>query len=386
MRRTARQTVGILLLLLLSLERIKKATFKAGAIITSLFICFSIIYPEVLQGAFGISPPWVTANPLLRGSRYCSIVWVVRNPADDSVRVRITFDIPDAIRPWVSSREGNIVTMPVGVQQLPVHIEVNVPLDAEFGTWTGTILFEELPYCPEGSCIGLGAEATISVHVDTVAYREFELGLINPAQVKVGCQPTVYMRVRNYGNTPDGPDSVRLSGVIVGGTLPVPNVPPFSGQCEENILTLVFPVETWMEHAGTTALETLFVYSSYWNSVRQSTFLIDVISATNDLDSDGIEDSCDNCWQSSNPYQEDVDKDNVGDTCDNCPNLINSIGDMNADSAFSPADIVLLLNCIFLASGNCDLCFSDINCSGDLTPADVVLELNGVFLAMPFPC
>ncbi|MGH8004053.1 MAG: hypothetical protein ACRECJ_04960, partial [Limisphaerales bacterium] len=67
-------------------------------------------------------------------------------------------------------------------------------------------------------------------------------------------------------------------------------------------------------------------------------------------------------------------------------NCLSSKGNMNADAGFSPADVVLLLNCVFLTLGNCLHCFSDVNCDGNLSPADVVLELNAVFLAAPFPC
>jgi len=61
-------------------------------------------------------------------------------------------------------------------------------------------------------------------------------------------------------------------------------------------------------------------------------------------------------------------------------------GDMNNDAVYSPADVVLLLSCVFTNSGNCHACFADVNCDGELTPADVVLELNRVFLEQSFPC
>lgn len=61
-------------------------------------------------------------------------------------------------------------------------------------------------------------------------------------------------------------------------------------------------------------------------------------------------------------------------------------GDMNASGGLSPADAVLMLNCVFLGTGNCGMCVADVNCDGVLTPSDVVLELNAIFLAMPFPC
>lgn len=58
-------------------------------------------------------------------------------------------------------------------------------------------------------------------------------------------------------------------------------------------------------------------------------------------------------------------------------------GDMNNSGDLSPADVVLILNCVFLGSGICDLCFADVNCSGNLSPADVVIELNAVFQGEP---
>ncbi|MGE5692667.1 MAG: integrin alpha [Candidatus Zixiibacteriota bacterium] len=61
-------------------------------------------------------------------------------------------------------------------------------------------------------------------------------------------------------------------------------------------------------------------------------------------------------------------------------------GDMNASGSLTPADVILMLNCLFLVSGACDLCISDVNCSGELSLADIVVELNSVFLGVAAPC
>lgn len=69
-----------------------------------------------------------------------------------------------------------------------------------------------------------------------------------------------------------------------------------------------------------------------------------------------------------------------------------SKGDMNGVGGLSPADVVLMLNCVFLANGagtiggDCNICYADVNCSGDLSPADVVSELLATFNAVAFPC
>lgn len=82
----------------------------------------------------------------------------------------------------------------------------------------------------------------------------------------------------------------------------------------------------------------------------------------------------------------DSDGDGVPNLFDNCPALVNTRGDMNGDRTLTPSDAVLMLNCVFLAAGSCDLCFSDLNCSSNLTPSDMVIELNAIFLGAPFPC
>ncbi|MCI0405538.1 MAG: hypothetical protein L0Z48_06600 [candidate division Zixibacteria bacterium] len=67
-------------------------------------------------------------------------------------------------------------------------------------------------------------------------------------------------------------------------------------------------------------------------------------------------------------------------------------GDLNGAGGLSPADVVLMLNCVFTGNGagtvggDCNLCYADVNCAGGLTPSDVVLELLAVFNGQPFPC
>lgn len=63
-----------------------------------------------------------------------------------------------------------------------------------------------------------------------------------------------------------------------------------------------------------------------------------------------------------------------------------SRGDLSGDGLLTSADIVLLLNCVYLDTGNCLLSAADINCDGILTAADVVKLLNVVFLGAPLPC
>ena len=62
------------------------------------------------------------------------------------------------------------------------------------------------------------------------------------------------------------------------------------------------------------------------------------------------------------------------------------LGDLNNDGNHTPTDAMLMINCVFLASGFCGMAYTDVNCDGDLSVMDTVLELNKVFLGTPFPC
>ncbi len=61
-------------------------------------------------------------------------------------------------------------------------------------------------------------------------------------------------------------------------------------------------------------------------------------------------------------------------------------GDLSNDGLLTSADVVLMLNCVYLGIGNCPLLTADVNCDGSLTSSDVVLELNAAFLGAGFPC
>ena len=60
-------------------------------------------------------------------------------------------------------------------------------------------------------------------------------------------------------------------------------------------------------------------------------------------------------------------------------------GDMNGVGGYTAADAVSMLNCVYLGTGSCDLCFADVNCDVNLTSSDAVLELNRVYLGINTP-
>lgn len=62
-------------------------------------------------------------------------------------------------------------------------------------------------------------------------------------------------------------------------------------------------------------------------------------------------------------------------------------GDLDGDGRLGAADVVLLLNCIFMNRGFCPPALADMNCDGSIvSPTDVVVLLNAAFLGLPVTC
>jgi hypothetical protein len=62
------------------------------------------------------------------------------------------------------------------------------------------------------------------------------------------------------------------------------------------------------------------------------------------------------------------------------------LADANKDGLLTAADIVLLLNFVFLQEPLDPAAVADLNCDGLYGPADIVLALNAVFLNQTPPC
>lgn len=66
--------------------------------------------------------------------------------------------------------------------------------------------------------------------------------------------------------------------------------------------------------------------------------------------------------------------------------IVPARGDINGDGLLSAADVVVLLNIVFLNNPPPIPGLHDLNCDGEISPADLVLLLNLVFLGSSLPC
>jgi len=66
--------------------------------------------------------------------------------------------------------------------------------------------------------------------------------------------------------------------------------------------------------------------------------------------------------------------------------IVSARGDINGDGLLSAADVVTLLNIVFLGDPPPTPSAHDLNCDGGVSPADLALLLNLVFLGSSLPC
>jgi hypothetical protein len=179
----------------------------------------------------------------------------------------------------------------------------------------------------------------------------------------------------------DSAGNVYLAGVTASANFPTKDsVQGTPGGLGDLFMTKLNPAAS-----GAAAL----VFSTYLGGTLDDAVYDQAIDACGNVYVAGVTQSTN--FPTQNPYQANYGGGNIdgivvklGDAV--CAACAAAKGDMNASGGLSPADVVLMLNCVFLGTGDCDFCFADVNCSGGLSPADAVIELNMVFLGAAAGC
>jgi hypothetical protein len=169
-----------------------------------LLLGIALLYPQFGKAAFGISPAVITMDHLVPGSEFTQTLYLVQDKPDDDLPVTATFDIPSAVRGWISIEQGESFTIPRGKNQFPVRITVKVPKGISLGSWSGKVSFVSNPQKTGQVTIALGAQAILNLRVGNDAYEKFSVPLIKLLDVEEGWDPRVYVKFQNEGNIPNG--------------------------------------------------------------------------------------------------------------------------------------------------------------------------------------
>jgi len=194
--------------------------FSRAAYIALLSLLVFFGGTHTALAGFGITPPYLRNDRLTRGSVYEQQITLVRSDPDVDLDVEITMNVPGA-QEWITIDRGLNFVMESGSTQVPIKLTVDVPANAEFKDYGGSIRIRTVPKgnnqpAGGGVSIALGAQVDVNLKVVDKIY-DFEIRRIRLVDLEEGHTKwslffpgkiRFFMTVHNTGNTDFGPTKV----------------------------------------------------------------------------------------------------------------------------------------------------------------------------------
>ena len=183
---------------------------------TLLFLFISLIYfvsqNNVALAGFGVSPSSFLNKNLVPGSFYEQDIYLVQRSPDTALNAVVTIDA-GKINNWIKIENGNSFVIPKGVQQFSMKVDVAVPSNADLGDYKGSITINTSPVGVKksGVSVTLGAEVSVDLTVTSVKFSSFLVQNFSIPAVTKGSPIKFIMKVKNDGNTDNGPTKVGLT-------------------------------------------------------------------------------------------------------------------------------------------------------------------------------
>lgn len=157
------------------------------------FVLFPVLFLSVgidqLHAGFGITPPYVRNTSLTRNAIYEQQILLVRGDPSTAQVAEIKVDAPE-LAGWIEIVGGNTIELPVGLQKIPMTVQVRVPTDAEFKDYSGAIRIRTVPAgdtLAKGSVnISLGARVDIDLTVIDKQIKDFRVRKISLSDLNEG--------------------------------------------------------------------------------------------------------------------------------------------------------------------------------------------------------
>lgn len=185
---------------------------KSKRFLPVLIVVFGILFClNFVFAAFGISPPFVLNDHLSPGSHFEQKIVLSRDKPEQNLRVELIIDAPE-IDGWITIDKGLSFVLPKGQQQVSMQVLVDVPEDAEFGSYKGKIAVRTIPEKSEEGMvtIALGGEIRIELTVTEKKISEFKVLTCDIPDSEEGEPIKLLMKIDNTGNIATAPSRIHL--------------------------------------------------------------------------------------------------------------------------------------------------------------------------------
>ncbi len=176
------------------------------------------------QAGFGISPPYVRNGHLIPGSHYDQRIFLLRSSAEEDLQAEIEVK-GEPVKNWISIDKGTSFILPKGKLRVPMIVSVDVPKEADVGTYKGHISIKVKPLgaAKTGVSVALGARVDIDLTVTNETYPDFIVRLAKIPDFEELKWPwnswllgrffykiRAELTIENTGNVPVAPSKVHL--------------------------------------------------------------------------------------------------------------------------------------------------------------------------------
>jgi len=195
--------------------------FRKILLFCAVIFCFTASFRLAFAG-FGITPPYVVNEGLVRGSVYEQKIILTRNDPVEDLQAQVTINVPGA-GDWISIDKGTSFLLPKNASQVPMVVRVTVPKDAKFETIKGNIRVVISPVggpTPGTVGIALGAQIDVKLGVVDRKIESFDVRVTRIADTEEGHSIWKYflpgkirfsMQIENTGNVAYSPTKVVLT-------------------------------------------------------------------------------------------------------------------------------------------------------------------------------
>jgi len=190
-------------------------------LVFGIIFLISFIFTQITWAGFGISPPYVSNDSLARGSVYEKKIIIVRGDPIEDLKAEITINVPGA-NDWISIDKGKEFILPKGEKQVPIMVKVQVPKQAAYGIYKGSIRIKtsSLEALQKGTItIALGAQIDVDLNVSKQKIFNFLVRGVTAFDTEAGYKKWIFffptklvfqLRLENLGNIQCRPTKVVL--------------------------------------------------------------------------------------------------------------------------------------------------------------------------------